>query len=355
MRSWARRYWLELAWAAFAAVNVIVTLTLVDYETVPFHFVWISLSLVYGYRIWRLRLALGALAGVCVATGLALTYVVLKGPRGPDELTEVPLMAAVFLAMVWHVERRQAAMLDVQRAAAREREFVRAASHHLKTPIAIARGLAALMRTEGDSRFSSQDLDDLIEELDRLARLSSDMLLLAAAEQPDNLIHEEIDLEDLVVGAAARRWTKTAERRWSITPADGTIRGDRQRLDIVLDAVLENAVRATGRADRIAVLARVDGGTVVIEVSDTGVGIAPDALEHIFDRFWSRNAIPQDGRGTGLGLPIAKALVEAHGGTIAVRSTAGEGTSVIIRLPGLGPAGPADAEGLSVAGATQLA
>jgi signal transduction histidine kinase len=355
MHSWARRHWLELTWAAFAAVNVLVTFTLLDYETVPFHFVWISLSLVYGYRIWRLRLALGALAAVCVATGGALTYVVLKGPRGPDELTEVPLMAAVFLAMVWHVERRQSAMQDVERAAAREREFVRAASHHLKTPIAIARGLAALMRTENASAFSAQDLDDLIEELDRLARLSNDMLLLAAAEQPDNLIQEEIDLEDLVVRAAARRWTKTADRRWSIIPTDGTLTGDRQRLDIVLDAVLENAVRATGPADEIAMVARAEAGTAVIEVSDTGVGIPPDALAHVFDRFWSRSAFPDDGRGTGLGLPIAKALVEAHGGAIAVRSRAGHGTSVSIRLPGLRQSGPAEAEAVSAAGATQLA
>jgi two-component system OmpR family sensor kinase len=354
MHSWARRYWLEIAWVAFAAVNVTITLRLIEYETVPFHFVWISLTLMYGYRIWRLRSALGVLALVCLATGGALLWVVLSGPRGPDELTEVPLMGAVFLGMVWHVERRQAAMKEVERAAAREREFVRAASHHLKTPIAIARGLAALIRSERASAMSAGDLDDLIEELDRLAGLAEDLLLLAAAEQPDNLLRREIDFEDLIVDAAARRWSRTADRRWTISPADGTLHADRQRLDVVLDALIENAVRATDVGDRIVVTGRVDGDVAVIEVSDSGVGIEPDALPYVFERFWSKSVPADAPRGTGLGLPIARALVEAHGGTIAIASAAGKGTTVTVRLPGIRAAAAAYADVLAAGGAATV-
>lgn len=342
MPSWARKHWLEVAWVAWAGVNLAITLILSDYETVPFHFVWISLTVMYGYRIWRLRTALGALAAVCVATGVTLGWVVVHGPQGPDELTEVPLMAAVFLAMVWHVQRRQAAMLEVEQASAREREFVRAASHHLKTPIAISRGLAAIMRTERGAAISGQDLDDLIEELDRLATLADDMLLLAAAEQDQSLICAEVDLEDLLMTAASRRWSRTADRHWAISSADGTLWADRHRLDLVLDALLENAVRATEIGDNISVTGRVEGGVAVIDVADSGVGIAADALDHVFERFWSKPGAMNGRRGTGLGLPIAKALVEAHGGTIEIKSSTGGGTTVSMRLPGIAPAPEVD-------------
>jgi signal transduction histidine kinase len=331
IRSWARRYWLELAWIAWAAANLLVTVSVVSYETVPFHFVWISLTLIYGWRLWRLRSALLAVAGVCVTTAVALGYVVVNGPQGPDELTEVPLMAVVFIAMVWHVERRQSALRAVEAAAAREREFVRAASHHLKTPIAIARALASLMRADVGRTISAEDLDNLVEELDRLGVLADDMLLLAAAEQVDSLMHDEIDFEDLIVGAA-RRWSRTTPRRWVVEPADGILSGDRQRLDLVLDALLENATRATKEGDRIGIAGRIEDDTAVIEISDTGVGIPAEALPHVFERFWSA---PTNGsnRGTGLGLAIVQALVTAHGGTVSIASTPGLRTTVSIRLP----------------------
>jgi two-component system, OmpR family, sensor kinase len=338
MRSWARRHWLEVAWVTWAAGNIVATVLLSNYETVPFHFVWISLTLMYGYRIWRLETALAALAVVCVATGITLGWVVVHGPQGPDELTEVPLMALVFLAMVWHVERRRAAVLAVERAAAREREFVRAASHHIKTPIAIARALTSLMKTQANGNGNgNRDLDDVIEELARLAGLADQMLLLASAEQHDALVRDDIDFEDLIVGAAARRWSRTEDRRWTIAPTDGILYGDRQRLDCVLDALLDNAVRATDVGDEIAIIGRAEGETAVIEISDTGVGIDQDSLPRVFERFWS-GADPRTGRrSTGLGLPIVKALVDAHGGEVAIAANTGGGTTVTIRLPSLRP------------------
>lgn len=338
MRSWAHRYWLELVWVAWAVVNLTVTVVLGNYETVPFHFVWISLTLMYGYRIWRLEIALVALGAVFVATGITLGWVVVHGPQGADELTEVPLMAAVFLAMVWHVERRRGAVLEVERAAAREREFVRAASHHIKTPIAIARALTSLMKTQANGN-GNPDLDDVIEELSRLAGLADQMLLLASAEQHDALVCADIDFEDLIVGAAARRWSRTEDRRWSIVPSDGILYGDRQRLDCVLDALLDNAVRATDVNDEISIVGRAEGETAVIEISDTGIGIDHDSLPRVFERFWS-GADPKSGRrSTGLGLPIVRAVVDAHGGEIEISSSpgsgTGSGTTVTIRLPSL--------------------
>jgi signal transduction histidine kinase len=333
MPSWARKYWLEVAWVIFAAVNVAATIWLSDYETVPFHFVWISLSLLYAWRVWRLELTLLTLGAVCIATGLALGWVVVQGPQGPDELTEVPLMATVFLAMVWHAERRRAALGHVQLAASREHEFVRAAAHQLKTPITIARGLASLVTADGEDA-AEDDMASLIEELDHLARLADDLLLLAAAEQHDSLIRTQVDFEDLIAGAA-RRWSRTEERGWSVVACDGILlNADRHRLDSALDAIIENAVKATSVADGVSIVGRSDGNVAVIEISDTGVGMSAEALEHVFERFWSRPMSPDIRRGSGLGLPIVTAIVEAHGGAVSLVSTVGLGTTVTIRLPG---------------------
>ncbi len=238
-RSWARSHLPELLWVGCAAPNVAITVRVVDYETVPFHFVWVSLTLIYGWRVWRLRTTLAVLVAVCVATGLSLGWVVIRGPQGPDELTEVPLMGAMFLAMVWHAERRRSALRDVERAAAREREFVRAASHQLKTPIAVARGLASLVRDHAGEAAPAPDLDDLLGELDRLSRLTEDLTLLAAAEQQDNLVCAEVDFEDLLVEAAARRWSRIEDRRWRVETCEGALtHADRDRLDASLDALL---------------------------------------------------------------------------------------------------------------------
>src|SRR4051812_50113942 len=104
------RRWPELLWAAFAAANVGVMLAVHEWQTVPFHFVWVSLTILYGFRVWSPLPTAAVLAVVCVATGYALLTKVLATGEGIDEMTEVPLMAAVFLAMVWHARRRGAGL-----------------------------------------------------------------------------------------------------------------------------------------------------------------------------------------------------------------------------------------------------
>jgi two-component system OmpR family sensor kinase len=334
--SWARRHRPELLWGSFSLVNFAILVTLVNYETVPFHFVWVSLTLLYGYRVWGPGPTFAVLAGVCVASTVTMGYVVAQGAQGIDELTEVPLMSAMFLAMVWHARRRQSALDEMRRSAERERDFVRDASHQLKTPIAIARGLADLIK-ENDGPYPQRrdDVMDLVDELDRLGELAEDLLLLATAEQPGTLVTGAVDVEDLVV-SAARRWSRSAARVWRVdAQVDGVVSGDRQRLDAALDAVVENAVEATVPEDSIVLSVRALDDDAVVEVRDTGRGIPMAALPRVFDRFAS---IARDGverRGTGLGLPIARAIAEAHGGAVSIRSILGQGTVVTFRLPGL--------------------
>ena len=337
-----RRQWVEVAWATFAAINVAVILTLSDWETIPFHFVWVSLTLVYGFRVWRLRTTMILLLVVIAVTGAALAWTVTRGDEGPDELAEVPLMAAMFVAMVWHAHRRQVAIEETKRLAESEhrllegqREFVRDASHELRTPITVARGHAELIRDSGVDGQVAKDAGVVLDELERLSRLSERLLILTAAGHPGFLTRADVEVEPLVVGLM-RRWSSTAPRAWEVAvAAEGTIPADRERLETALDALLENAVNATEEGGTIRVGCRADAERLVLEVTDDGRGIRAEDLPRIFERF--SKIEPDRGRrngGTGLGLSIAKTVVEAHGGSIAVQSEEGHGTTFRISLSG---------------------
>jgi signal transduction histidine kinase len=114
---------------------------------------------------------------------------------------------------------------------------------------------------------------------------------------------------------------------------DATVSGDADRLEAALDALIENAVKATQEGDFIEVRVRDEGREAVVEVSDAGVGIPPDDLPHVFERFWTvaSGGGPAHG-GTGLGLATVKAIAEAHGGSAEALPLAGGGTTVRLRL-----------------------
>jgi signal transduction histidine kinase len=338
-----RKHWLEIAWGAFAAANVLVILVLGQFETVPFHFVWVSLTLLYGVRVWRPRTTAIVLVAVMCSTGVVLTWTVIHEQERIDELTEVPLMAAMFLALVWQANRRQRAVEDARaategerRMSERQRAFVRDASHELRTPITIARGHTELIR-QGvrDDDPSAHDVDVVLDELGRLSKLSDRLLTLAAADHPAFLGTDDVPVERLLA-ETVRRWTPAARRRWSsVVDAPGTVAADRVRLEAALDALIENAVNATTDDGLIALSAREDGSTLILEVADDGLGIAPDDLPQVFEPFSRRERDRARGSGgTGLGLAIVKAIVEAHGGSVDVRSSPLEGTTFTIRLPG---------------------
>ena len=320
-----RRYWPELLWVAFAAANLAVMMALDEWQTVPFHLVWVSLTILYGFRVWPLA----PMSVVLVIVGLT-TGALLWSGSGIDEMSEVPLMSAMFLAMVWHARRREAALSAANAAAERERDFIRDASHLLRTPITVARGHAELAAASADGQ-DAQDLGVVVDELGRLSRISNRLLLLASAEHPGFQRTQRVVLAELV-DSTVRRWRVASDRDLRAdVQAGGTVDVDEERLVAALDALVENAVKATAPGDRIVVRTRAEDGTAVLEVADTGTGIPADAVDHVFDRFVRQ---PHPSGGTGLGLPIVKAIVEAHGGTASVISTPGEGTTVCLRLPG---------------------
>jgi signal transduction histidine kinase len=311
-----------------------------QWETVPFHFIWVSLTLVYGYRVWGSFGTTLALTAVVVATGALLVYDVLRQAELVDELTEVPLMGAMFLAMVWHAQRRRSAMEDLRRVSdanlrllQRERQFVQDASHELRTPITVALGHAELVGRGGRDPELAEDARIVVDELLRLRRLADRLLLLATSEDPDFLSRSPVDVDQLLTDAL-QRWTPI-DRRWRLQPAEpAAVVGDLDRLGLALDALIENAVKHTGPGDEIRLAGQRRGDQVTIAVVDSGSGMPADRLATIFERF----ARLDDGRsrdrgGTGLGLAIVKAIVQAHGGTVQVKSAVGSGSAFEILLP----------------------
>jgi two-component system OmpR family sensor kinase len=336
-----RKHWVEIAWAVFSGACVAVVLTLSRWETVPFHLIWVSLTLLYGFRVWRSSTTAIVLGVVMATTGAALAIVVIEGQKGLDEVAEVPLMASMFVVMAWHAQRRQRAVEEVSRSAEterrvldRQREFVRDASHELRTPVTVARGHAELIRETTAEDQTVRDVDVILDEMGRLSKLSDRLLVLAGADHPGFLAFDEVPVEPLIT-ETIRRWGPTAQREWgSSSPASGVVVADRERLGAALDALIENAVNATVEGGRISLSTEASAGTLVLAVSDDGDGIAAEDLPQVFERFSRRERDRARGSGgTGLGLAIVQAIVEAHDGSVEVESALETGTTFRIRLP----------------------
>lgn len=326
-----RRRWLEAAWALFAAVNAIVIVVVPTGETIPFHVIWVSVTLVYSWRVWSAMATALTTACLCVVTGVALGYVVIGHPQGWDEMTEVPLMATIFLLVAWHARRHRDALEQVSLAAERERDFVRDASHILRTPITIAQGHTELIARECHGTPAGADAEIVLDELKRLTTISERLLLLASAQNPHLHTFELIAVETLL-RKTVDRWTPTATRDWRLTVRQtATILGDEERLRAALDALIENALNATQDGDVIALSASTEAGTAVLEVSDSGVGIAAQDIERIFDRYSRPH--PERNGSLGLGLAIVTAIVEAHNGSVTATSDPGKSTTFRIRIP----------------------
>ena len=333
---------LELGWGAFAAANLAAMALWPSWETIPFHFIWVSLTLLYGFSVWRPPITSFVLAAVAVTTGALILADAFHGEQLWGELFEVPLMSAMFLAMVWHARRRQDALAKVERQAderaamlEQEEQFLHDVSHELRTPVTIARGHLEVLRRNGHGPL--QEVDVALDELGRIERILGQLLLLAKSDRPDFVVLAEIDLE-LFLEDVLMRWSEVAPRAWRLghVPA-GALRVDPEALRIVLDALLENAVKYTDGSDAIEIRALAKGTRVVTEVEDQGCGVPKDALGQIFERFGRADPPRSRPGGVGLGLAIVDAIVKAHGGKSAVQTTR-DGSTFSLTFPRFSPA-----------------
>lgn len=224
----------------------------------------------------------------------------------------------------------------------RERRFVADASHELRTPLAAMEVIIGVTRAEQRTPNEyEQALDDLADETRRLRMLAEDLLRLAHSDAPYVQINTSIDLAELVFDVAATLQPLAEAKQIGLTCTtnpDLQIWGDRDALIRVFANLVDNAIKYT-RQGTISVRAARDHSMIKICIADTGIGIAPADVPHIFDRFYRVDAARTAG-GTGLGLAIARDLIHAHNGTIEINSTLGVGSTLTVRLPeGEPPAG----------------
>ena len=230
------------------------------------------------------------------------------------------------------VERLEASFRQIN-------EFSSNVAHELRTPLTLLRGEAELAMSRDMTAEQMRELASAVhEEAVRMGRVVDDMLTLARAErgqQPLDLGSVDVaamlqdTYEDTVILAAERN----IEVR--LGPNDSArVRGDDVRLRQLLRALVSNAVRYTDPGGAIAIEGRVLGSVVRIAVEDTGIGIAPEHLPRIFDRFYRVDSgRSRDRAGAGLGLALARWIAEAHGGSVRATSEPGKGSRLVVELP----------------------
>ena len=248
--------------------------------------------------------------------------------KGPQD--EVGQLATTFNSML---ARLQDAYQQVAHSLEMQRNFVADVSHELRTPLTTLRGnLGLLGRTPAIPADEQVDiLSDMVDESDRLIRLVNDLLVLARADAGRNLTTESMDIFPILDETC--RQARQLEPKRNITldaGADLSILGDRDAFKQVVLILLDNALKHS--AGDIHVSGMQKEAQVEIRVQDHGHGLPPEKLEHVFERFY-RNREASSSPGFGLGLPIAKALVEGQGGTIVMESEPGKGSVVILRFP----------------------
>ncbi|HEY6072959.1 MAG TPA: ATP-binding protein [Anaerolineales bacterium] len=219
----------------------------------------------------------------------------------------------------------------------RERRFTTDASHELRTPLAAMQANIGVTRSQKRSSADyEQALDDLGEETDRLRSMTEDLLRLARGEQTVEAQKEHIDisslLEDVVASLAPLAEAKDLPLKRRILPGLAAS-ADQDGLIRLFVNLLDNAIKFTG-AGSVSVTAQAEGKEIRVTIQDTGVGIAPEDLAHIFDRFYRVDASRSE-TGAGLGLAIALQIARANGGDITVRSEAGTGSTFVVTLPAL--------------------
>ncbi len=238
--------------------------------------------------------------------------------RGSDEISELTI---TFNEML---DRLESAFTS-------QRDFIKDASHELRTPITIIRCHLELLPDDPQERQETIAL--VTDELDRMSRFVNDLLFLAKTERPDFLKPAPVELatltEELHAKAAA-----LAPRHWQLEhQGSGSIVVDRQRITQAVMNLAQNATQHTSERDTIALGSALSDHEVRFWVRDTGEGIALEDQERIFERFARTTHSQRRSEGAGLGLSIVQALVKAHGGRVELFSRLGEGSRFTVILP----------------------
>ncbi|MEP7136188.1 MAG: HAMP domain-containing sensor histidine kinase [Chloroflexota bacterium] len=245
------------------------------------------------------------------------------------------IASLMFALISWWLAGRS--LSPAQKAFDQQQNFVSNASHELRTPLTLIRATAELGLRAHPSQEQGQTLQDIVAESDYMNHLVDDLLLLSRLDAHRLQLAREVIPVSELVAETVRQMEKLGQEKGISLTADttkGNILGDRARVRQVLLILLDNALRFTPPNGAIRLSAKPVGKLIELVVSDNGSGIPPEHLAHLFERFYQvRTNATNDSRSNGLGLSIAKALVEAQSGNIRIESAPGKGTHVYLLLP----------------------
>jgi two-component system sensor histidine kinase CiaH len=252
-------------------------------------------------------------------------------------LVDAAVFAAVGVVGFWYARRT---MRPVNDALANQRRFIANASHELRTPLAIMKAdFEVAQRGPPDIAELQRALDSGREEVDRMSGVVADLLTLSridAHEEP--LERRDLDVNALLDATVAKLAAFAAQRGVDVVREGGSGEllavADPDRLQRALFNLIKNAVEHSPSGSRVAVRLAADGAHARVQVADHGAGMTRKQLDHVFERFYrADDARGRASGGSGLGLPIALWVVEAHGGTLRLASTPGLGTTATVLLP----------------------
>ncbi len=323
----------------------VAALSLADVDASVSRLIWVEvlvtalvLSILALVTWWVIRLGVRPVKQMtATATAIAAGDLSHRVPTG-YEGTEAGELGDALNSMLSRIEE---AFDERSASESRLRQFVADASHELRTPVATIRGYAELYRRGGlDEREELRQAMRRTEaETIRMGTLIDDLLLLARLDQGRPIDRGPVDLGVLAVDAAADARARSPERRVTASVTEGVVvNGDEHRLRQVVANLVSNALVHTPSDAAIEARVRSNNGSAVLEVHDDGPGMTPDIAVHAFERFY--RADPSRSRhhgGSGLGLSIVQAIVDAHGGTVTLDTGLGHGTTVRVELPRLEP------------------
>ena len=286
--------------------------------------------------IWVLRLGIDPIKRMTTTAGIIAAGDLSERVVDTDPRTEAGQLGAALNTMMGRIEES----FDEQvKAEDRLRQFIADASHELRTPVATIRGYAELYHSGGLSE--QDDLDDAMrrteQESRRMSRLISDMLNLARLDQRPTLTSGSVDMAAIVEDAARDAQATQPNRPITVDTERESLEvvGNEDLLRQVLGNIVGNAIVHTDPDAAIRISAKRRDGAIVVEVSDDGPGMAPEVASRITERFFRADVSRSRHRGgSGLGLSIVDAAINAHDGTLTVESDLGVGTTFRIELPG---------------------
>lgn len=295
---------------------------------------WMVLMAVLGSVVTFLAgwlLARRALRPVAVLTAtagaIAQSRAFSRRVRDDGDRDELGQLATTFNEMLASLEGAYEA----------QQRFVAAASHELRAPLTVVQvNLEFLQRERRMSEAeSAQAINEAYAEASRMARLVADLLVLARADARVPIRRQPVELDRVLLDVMGEARHLARGQRLEVDAFEPVVvQGDPDRLKQLVLILVDNGIKYTAAGGRVTVSLRRAEGSATIAINDTGVGIAPEDLPHVFERFYRADqARSRDAGGSGLGLAIARWIVEEHGGSVELASAVGSGTTATVRLP----------------------